>query len=67
MGVRLFFYNRDESEIAVVEPVMGMALFYPHSILVEDRKVTRGKKFCLKVDVLYSSPQPQGQGSCVLL
>jgi predicted 2-oxoglutarate/Fe(II)-dependent dioxygenase YbiX len=41
-------------EDAIIRPVTGTALFFSHPLLHEGAMVTRGRKYVLRTDVMYS-------------
>jgi len=41
-------------EEAIIRPVTGTALFFTHQLLHEGAMVTRGRKYVLRTDVMYS-------------
>jgi prolyl 4-hydroxylase len=41
-------------EDAIICPAAGMALFFAHHLLHEGAVITRGRKYVLRTDVMYS-------------
>jgi len=50
-------HRRPPAVVASVEPVAGLGLFFAHEWWHEGAKVLSGRKYVIRTNVMYQSPQ----------